>query len=112
VQEAWLKILSQAKHLGATLFFGDEASFALWGSLPCTWAPKGHQPQIKTAGLHKGYKGFGAIEYFTSRSIYRKAHESAFKAIAIKLFSAICLRRFQARSINHYSCTSGVGFDW
>jgi len=75
VQEAWLKILSQAKHMGATLFFGDEASFALWGSLPCTWAPKGHQPQTKTAGLHKGYKGFGAIECFTSRSIYQGTRE-------------------------------------
>lgn len=29
----WPKILEQAKLLGASLFFGDEASFALWGSL-------------------------------------------------------------------------------
>ena len=72
MQEAWLKILSQAKHMGATLFFGDEASFALWGSLLCTWAPKGHPPQIKTTGWHKG---FGAIEYFTSRSIYHGTRE-------------------------------------
>jgi len=45
-----------AGHLGAALIFGYEASLALWGSLPCTWALKEQQPQIKTAGVHKGYK--------------------------------------------------------
>ena len=54
------------------MFFGDEASFALWGSLSYTWAPRGHQPHIKTTGLRKGYKVFGAIEYFTGHLNYQR----------------------------------------
>jgi len=69
MEQEWPKILSQAKQLGASLFFGDEASFALWGSLSYTWARKGHQPQVKTTGLRKGYKVFGAIEFFSGRLI-------------------------------------------
>jgi transposase len=75
MKEAWPRILRQAKQLGAPVFFGDEASFALWGSLSYTWALKGHQPQIKTTGLRKGYKVFGAIEYFTGRLIYQGTEE-------------------------------------
>ncbi len=41
------------------------------GSLSYTWARKGHQPQVKTTGLRKGYKVFGAIEFFTGRLIYQ-----------------------------------------
>ncbi len=65
------EILCQAKQLGASLFFGDEASFALWGSLSYTWGRRGHQPQVPTTGLRKGYKVFGAIEFFTGRLIYQ-----------------------------------------
>lgn len=71
METEWPRILSEAKQLGASLFFGDEASFALWGSLSYTWAPKGHQPQVKTTGLRKGYKVFGAIEFFSGRLIYQ-----------------------------------------
>ena len=65
------EILSQAKQLGASLFFGDEASFALWGSLSYTWGRRGHQPQVPTTGRRKGYKVFGAIEFFSGRLIYQ-----------------------------------------
>jgi len=76
----WMKkefprILRQAKQLGAPVYFGDEASFALWGSLSYTWARKGHQPQVKTTGLRKGYKVFGAIEFFSGRLIYQGTEE-------------------------------------
>jgi transposase len=71
MKEEWPRILSQAKQMGASLFFGDEASFALWGSLSYTWAPRGQQPQIKTTGLRKGYKVLGAIEFFSGRLFYR-----------------------------------------
>jgi len=71
MESEWPKILNQAKQLGASLFFGDEASFALWGSLSYTWARKGQQPQVKTTGLRKGYKVFGAIEFFSGRLIYQ-----------------------------------------
>lgn len=69
METEWPRILSQAKQQGAHLFFGDEASFAQWGSLSYTWARKGHQPQVKTTGLRKGYKVFGAIEFFSGRLI-------------------------------------------
>ena len=65
------KILKQARQLGAPVYFGDEASFALWGSLSYTWGRKGQQPQVKTTGLRKGYKVFGAIEFFSGRLIYQ-----------------------------------------
>lgn len=65
------RILCQAKQLGASLFFGDEASFALWGSLSYTWGRRGHQPHVPTSGLRKGYKVFGAIEFFSGRLIYQ-----------------------------------------
>jgi transposase len=64
-------ILCQAKQLGASLFFGDEASFALWGSLSYTWGHRGRQPQVPTTGIRKGYKVFGAIEFFTGLLIYQ-----------------------------------------
>jgi transposase len=64
-------ILQQAKQLGASLFFGDEASFALWGSLSYTWGRRGRQPQVPTTGLRKGYKVFGAIEFFSGCLIYQ-----------------------------------------
>jgi transposase len=71
VEQEWPKILAQAKKLGASLFFGDEASFALWGSLSYTWALVGHQPLVKTTGKRKGYKVFGAIEFFTGQLVYQ-----------------------------------------
>ena len=69
------KILKQAKQLGTPVYFGDEASFALWGSLSYTWGRKGHQPQVRTTGLRKGYKVFGAIEFFSGRLIYQGTEE-------------------------------------
>jgi len=79
-RQLWMKkefpnILKQAKQLSASLFFGDEASFALWGSLSYSWARKGQQPQVKTTGLRKGYKVFGAIEFFSGRLVYQGTQE-------------------------------------
>jgi transposase len=71
MESAFPGILKQAQELGASLFFGDEASFALWGSLSYTWGRRGHQPQVPTTGLRKGYKVFGAIEFFSGRLIYQ-----------------------------------------
>ena len=58
----WPGIRKQAKHLNGVILFGDEVSFAQWGSLAKTWAPRGVQPILKTAGKRKGMKIFGAIE--------------------------------------------------
>ena len=49
------------------LLFGDEASFAHWGSLSYTGAPRGQQPLVLTCGKRKAYKVFGLIDYFTGR---------------------------------------------
>jgi transposase len=75
-RQQWMKdkfpeILAQARKIGAPIFFGDEASFALWGSLSYTWAPIGHQPLVKTTGKRKGYKVFGVIEFFSGRLLYQ-----------------------------------------
>lgn len=85
MENEWPSILSQAKQLRASLFFGDEASFALWGSLSYSWARKGHQPHVKTTGLRKGYKVFGAIEFFTGRLIYQGT-EARFQSDSYQAF--------------------------
>lgn len=75
METEWPTILEQAKALKAALFFGDEASFALWGSLSYTWAPRGQQPEIKTSGKRKGYKMFGVIDFFTGQLVYKGIEE-------------------------------------
>lgn len=58
---------AQAEAVGGLLLFGDEASFAQWGSLGYTWARVGQQPVVKTTGRRKACKVFGLIEYFSGR---------------------------------------------
>ena len=60
-----------AKRCKGLILFEDEASFAQWGSLSYTWARCGHQPEVPTSGKRKGYKVFGAIEYFSGRLFYQ-----------------------------------------
>ena len=93
MKAVWPKILSQAKQLGAPIFFGDEASFALWGSLSYTWAPVGQQPQIKTTGIRKGYKVFGCIEFFSGRLLYQGLEER-FNSVSYQSFLAYLLSQF------------------
>jgi transposase len=93
MKEEWPKILSQAKQLGAPVFFGDEASFALWGSLSYTWALVGHQPQVKTTGLRKGYKVFGAIEFFSGQLLYQGIEER-FNSDSYQAFLEYLLSQF------------------
>ena len=75
LQEVWPAILAQARRLNLPIFFGDEVSFAQWGSLSYTWAPKGQQPQVQTSGIRKGYKVFGMIEFFTGHFFYQGTTE-------------------------------------
>ncbi len=63
VEKRWPHILQQAKATNAVILFGDEVSFAMWGSLGRTWAPRGKQPLVKTTGIRKGLKMFGAVEF-------------------------------------------------
>jgi len=85
METVWPKILEKAKELGAPILFGDEASFVWWGSLSYTWAPKGQQPQIKTSGRRKGYKMFGAIEYFSGK-LYHQGIEDKFNSLSYQVF--------------------------
>src|SRR5262249_16561419 len=67
LQDKWPAIVRAAQRRGGLILFEDEASFAQWGSLSYTWARRGQQPEVPTSGKRKGYKVFGAIEYFSGR---------------------------------------------
>ncbi len=71
IDETWPHIRDLAQKTNAHLFFEDESSFAMWGSLFYTWAPRGQQPVVKTTGKRKALKVFGVIEAFTGRLIYQ-----------------------------------------
>lgn len=79
MEKTWPEILHLAKKRHALILFGDEASFAQWGSLSYTWARKGQQPTVKTSGKRKAYKVFGLIDYFTGRLFY-KGHSGRFNS--------------------------------
>jgi len=68
----WPNILKEAERLDGVILFGDEVSFAQWGSLAKTWAPRGVQPEIKTSGKRKGLKIFGAIEFHEGGFVYQE----------------------------------------
>jgi transposase len=68
--KTWPKILELARETGAAILFGDEASFPQWGTLSYTWARRGQQPEVKTAGKRRGYKVLGLIEYGVGRLFY------------------------------------------
>ena len=71
LQQEWPRILRAAQRQKGLMLFEDEASFAQWGSLSDTWARRGQQPEVKTSGKRKGYKVFGAMEYFSGRLFYQ-----------------------------------------
>ena len=71
LRNQWPQILRAAKRRKGMILFEDEASFAQWGSLSYTWSRRGRQPEVPTSGKRKGYKVYGAIEYFTGRLFYQ-----------------------------------------
>src|SRR5205085_8377590 len=71
LQDTWPAIFRAAKRCKGLILFEEEASFAQWGSLSYTWSRRGHQPEVPTSGKRKGYKVFGAIEYFSGRLFYQ-----------------------------------------
>jgi transposase len=81
----WPAWRAQAAAAGGLVLFGDEASFAQWGSLGYTWAPRGQQPVVKTTGRRKAYKVFGMIEFFSGRLFYQGI-EGAFNAASYIAF--------------------------
>jgi transposase len=86
----WPAILRAARRQGALLLFGDEASFAQWGSLGYTWAVRGQQPLVRTCGKRKGYKVFGLVDYFSGR-LFAHGHGGRFTAESYCAFLATVL---------------------
>ena len=57
--ETWPGIVQTARRTGALLLFGDEASFAQWGSLGYTWAIRGSNRWSRRAASAKGTSSLG-----------------------------------------------------
>jgi transposase len=94
LQEVWPRLLQQAKRRKALILFGDEASFAQWGSLSYTWARCGQTPLVKTSGKRKAYKVFGAIEFFSGRLFYQGI-EGRFNSASYQAFLRSVLSQTQ-----------------
>ena len=84
VEQTWPEILKEAKTKGAVILFGDEVSFAMWGSLGRTWAPRGKQPEVKTTGIRKGLKMFGAMEFKSGDFQYMESLAYSITAKSLK----------------------------
>ena len=89
-RKVWLEktlpaIIKKAKEENAVVLFGDEVSFAMWGSLARTWAPIGHQPVVKTRGIRKGLKMFGTIELIGGSFQYRQLLSYSLQPKSLKL---------------------------
>ena len=76
------------------ILFGDEVSFAQWGSLFRTWAPRGKQPKVPTCGKRKGMKVFGVIEVEHGDFLYMEC-EGKFNGEAYTRFLKVILSTLQ-----------------
>jgi transposase len=90
LEQKWPRILRAAKRRRGLILFEDEASFAQWGSLSYTWARRGQQPAVPTSGKRKGYKVFGAIEYFSGR-LFSQGIEGRFNSESYQAFLQMIL---------------------
>jgi transposase len=96
LQDKWPAIVRAAKRGKGLILFEDEASFAQWGSLSYTWSRRGHQPEVPTSGKRKGYKVFGAIEYFSGR-LFFQGIEGRFNSDSYQAF----LQMIMAQTTEH-----------
>ena len=96
LQNKWPALLRTAKRCKGLILFEDEASFAQWGSLSYTWARRGQQPAVPTSGKRKGYKVFGAIEYFSGR-LFHQGIEGRFHSASSQAF----LQMIMAQTSEH-----------
>ena len=94
-RQTWPVILKRARQLNAVILFGDEVSFAQWGSLSRTWAPRGKQPLVPTSGKRKGMKVFGAVEVEHGDFLYMECEEK---------FNGEAYVRFLDYVISAYDC--------
>lgn len=90
----WPSIKKRASRENGVILFTDEVSFAQWGSLSYTWAPRGQQPKIKTAGKRKGMKVFGAIEFADGKFIYQE-HQGRFNGDSYIVFLKHILSQYR-----------------
>jgi len=90
LEQKWPRILRAAKRRQGLILVEDEASFAPWGSLSSTWARRGQQPEVPTSGKRKGYKVFGAIEYFSGR-LFSQGIEGRFNSESYQAFLLMIL---------------------
>ncbi len=81
LEDTWPTILRQAQEKHAVILFGDEASFAQWGSIGYTWALKGVQPTVKTSGIRKAYRVFGLLDCFGG-TLYQRGLVGKFNAVS------------------------------
>jgi len=95
LEDEWPAIVRAATRGKGLILFEDEASFAQWGSLSYTWARRGQQPEVPTSGKRKGYKVFGAIEYFSGRLFYQGI-EGRFNSEHYQAFLQMILEHTQA----------------
>ena len=79
LNQTWPQVVAEAQRQKALVLFGDEASFAQWGSLSYTWAVRGQQPIVPTTGIRKAYKVFGMLDYFTGQ-LWWSGHTERFNA--------------------------------
>jgi transposase len=86
LSKTWPQTLKLAQEKQAMLLFGDEASFAQWGSLSYTWSKIGQQPLVKTSGSRKAYKVFGLIDYFTGTFFSKTLRQGKFNAASYQAF--------------------------
>jgi transposase len=93
-RQTWPALVKRAHELNAVILFGDEVSFAQWGSLSRTWAPRGQQPKVPTCGKRKGMKVFGAIEVQHGNFLYRECADK---------FNGKAYTDFLKYIVSHYS---------
>jgi len=84
-EETLPAIMKKAQEDKSVVLFGDEVSFAMWGSLARTWAPIGEQPTVKTSGIRKGLKMFGTIELQGGSFQYRQSLAYELKPKSLRL---------------------------
>ncbi len=85
LEETLPAIMKKAEEENSVVLFGDEVSFAMWGSLARTWSPIGEQPTVKTSGIRKGLKMFGTIELRGGSFQYRESLAYEIKPKSLKL---------------------------
>lgn len=93
MNQTWPEIQRLAQAKQALILFGDEASFAQWGSLGYTWSKKGQQPTVKTSGQRKAYKVFGLIDYGSGTFFYQTLASGRFNSETYAAFLRAVLRQ-------------------